>query len=275
MTSKQPKQYIPPAERPIPAAERPVKHSSLRTKRRNRLFGVCLAVLCAASAAVVTLSLPMFFVSDIVVNGASKVSKDAVIKAMNLGDRRSIFTVIPQLTAADIERGAGPYLKTAKVSVALPDTLIVNITERTPRAYLKLPNMDMLVIVDEQGMALGTAGFPDGSLPVIVGMDVKNFTVGQYTEPPSGRAAFGQVMLIDSILRQNNISTGSSLEINLSKPDDIHLYISGVDVEFGSLNDANEKTLTAVQCIKNLPTGVKGFLDVKSSQDQAVFTYLK
>lgn len=255
------------------------KKDGANSKWRRAVFRTCLTLIIIAAIGFIALSLPIFYVNNIVLNGANHITREDIEASLALGKKRSIFTVIPPLLENDIKSSTEPYLKDVSISLKLPDTLEVNIIERIPRAYLKLPNMDTLVIVDEEGMTLGTTGFPENSLPVVVGMDLQNFTIGQYADQPNGKSVFGKIMLISSILCQNNIQNDSdgsgSLEVNLSKADDIHLYIGGVDVEFGTLDDANEKALTALECINHLPKGVKGFLDVKSSNSQATFRYLK
>ncbi|MDR1209356.1 MAG: FtsQ-type POTRA domain-containing protein [Clostridiales bacterium] len=259
--------------------ERPARRSpgeSQRAVRRGRTFAVCVILAAFALTALALAALPAFYISVIDIEGADATPKEDIIRALNLGAGRSVFTVIPGLAENDIERNAGPYIKSAEVALSPPNTLIVRVVERVARAYVKVGDGDPLLVVDEDGMTLGTAGFAKDGLPIIVGLAVERFAVGEFTESPSGKAAFRSAILIDGILRENGLTgENGSLEINMRDLSDVHLYLGGVDVEFGSLDGANEKVLTAAECIKKLPDGARGFLDVGSSDEQATFRFLK
>jgi hypothetical protein len=131
--------------------------------------------------------------------------------------------------------------------------------------------METFLLIDGEGMTLETSGFPKDGLPVIVGLKFSGFAVGSFLE--AGGAEFDSIVKIDGLLKSNDLT--DSIEIDMTDENDIHLYINGIDVEFGSLSDANEKILTAIECLKKLPLGAKGFLDVKSSSDKATFRFLK
>lgn len=231
---------------------------------------IIFSVGLVAAVIMLVVTSPLFYIGDIKVSGNSIVSSSEIIKSLNMGSNPNINAFLSSRAEKNIV--ANPYIKTAEVTKEYPDTINIKISERIPRAYVKVNKMDMYLLIDDEGMILESAGMPKEKLPVIAGLKFSNFAEGQFLEAEN-KTAFRHVVMISSLYKSNNIP--GNLEVEISDENDIHLYIDGVDVLFGNLDEANEKMLTVIEVMKKLPKDAKGFLDVKSDSAKATFSYLK
>lgn len=109
-----------------------------------------------------------FAVKDIVVEGRQQVNKDALFTALGTIAGAPILSFDPIAAQARIAKL--PWVATAIVERLLPDTIVVQLTERVPLARWQHENMT--VVIDSEGDELPEAKldqFPQ--LPLVVGAD--------------------------------------------------------------------------------------------------------
>jgi len=153
---------------------------SARTMRTLTVWGVALVVLIVAAAAAVAMRLPQmagnaigeqvgatgFAVRRVELRGLNRMDHNTVYNAVL--DQPSRAMPLVDLDAIRTRLMAFPWIKEARVSRRLPDTLVVDVTERTPAAVWQ--NGRRLFLIDVDGVSLREV-HPDAvpTLPLVIG----------------------------------------------------------------------------------------------------------
>ena len=157
---------------------RPVGHARRRTAPvRRRSAGLtptraaALLVMMATAAAVYGLtSSPVFGLDRLQVTGGTLTSEDAIRAALRLGTdpRVNLVTIDTGVLEARLEQV--PTVAAADVSIGLPGTLAVRVTDRTPILAWQVGDRRLLVDVDGRVIDDRGADAPpaDPTLPVVV-----------------------------------------------------------------------------------------------------------
>jgi cell division protein FtsQ len=200
---------------------------------------VAFAVLAAAAVAVAGVRSYLMhdarFVlatsDDIQITGAEHLTRDQVVSVFGADLERNIFRVSLAERQADLERL--PWVAHATVMRLLPDVLRVQITERTPVAFVRQGSQ--IGLVDGGGVLLDmppdAAGDPHYSFPVLTGVSAD--------EALPDRAE--RMEVYQQFLRELD-STGRHLtdsvsEVDVTDPEDVKALItsggSDILVHFG------------------------------------------
>lgn len=246
------------------------KIKAFGAKKRKQRYIYIIVFGCFAVLIMFILALPIFNISQIEITGNSIVSTNEIMQKLDISENQNIHTFFPSAASKNIMEN--PYIMSAKITKEYPDKIVVDIVERIPRAYVKVKNMDTYLLIDEMGMVLEVTGYAAEKLPVIVGLKFSDFARGHVLEAEN-KKSFECVVMLSALFKNNNVS--DDLKVEISDEKDIHLYIAGVDVIFGTIDDANEKMLTVIEAMKKLPKDARGFLDVKTDLKKATFSYLK
>lgn len=99
------------------------------------------------------LRLRYFQITGLIVEGNRRVTTAAIIDSLDLPAHASILEVDLRALAGQIMRN--PWIKTASVSRHLPASLIIRVSERTPRVALLA---DRAYLVGDDGLILNEAG---------------------------------------------------------------------------------------------------------------------
>ena len=169
--------------------------------------------------------------SDVQISGNEHVTRPEVLSVFGADLERNIFRVPLAERRADLERL--PWVAHATVMRLLPDRIRVEITERTPVAFVRRGSE--IGLVDANGVLLdmspNEAGDPHYSFPVLTGLSAN--------DPLSTRAAR---MAIYRHFMQELDSTGEGItknlsEVDVSNPEDVKAVVtsggSDILVHFG------------------------------------------
>ena len=104
-----------------------------------------------------------FQITDLIVKGNQQVPTETIIRSLGLPAHASILEVNLKNMAEQIMRN--PWIKTASVSRRLPLSLVIRVSERTPRTVVLA---DRAYLVGEDGLVLKEAGPHEVSgLPIL------------------------------------------------------------------------------------------------------------
>jgi len=178
------------------------------------------------------------------------------------------------LSAQQMERGILelPYIKTASVTKTFPNTVTVHVTERTVKGYVLYQDM-MFIYIDEYGMVLEARTYMERNLPVIVGLDIESFILGQYISTVNP-ASFSAAVELTGLFTEHNLIID---RIDPSNVFDIRLFVDNMEVLFGDMSNASTK-LNRLYGILNSPDriqSVRGTLDISDLTRGHVFTPLR
>lgn len=115
-----------------------------------------------------------FKVSHLEVRGVNRMNEQRIYERV-LGQNDRAMTTL-DLAALRDELNQLPWVKDARVSRKLPDTLVIDIVERSPHAVLRKP--DRMVLIDDTGTELETVK-PDKAKGMLV---LSGLGVGQRVE---------------------------------------------------------------------------------------------
>jgi cell division protein FtsQ len=199
------------------------------------MFGVLgAAVLAVAGARYYLMHDSRFVVGtsdDIQIDGAPHLTRDQVLNVFGSDLERNIFRMSLTERRADLERL--PWVEHATVMRLLPNRIRVQITERTPVAFVRQGTQ--IGLVDAGGMLLDmppdAAGDPHYSFPVLTGLSA--------ADPLSTRAA--RMEIYEQFMRALDDTsehlTDSVSEVDVSEPEDVKALImsgsSDILVHFG------------------------------------------
>lgn len=130
------------------------ERSRRRRRRGNGALSVAIIIAFMLLAAIVGLSV-FFKISSISVEGAGIYTADDVVAASGIEVGDSIFFV-GQSTAALRIKNALPYVDEVRVQRRLPDTVVIEVTESYPIAYIR--SGDDVWIIDKNAKLLEKAG---------------------------------------------------------------------------------------------------------------------
>jgi cell division protein FtsQ len=168
---------------------------------------------------------------DIQIVGADHLTREQIVSVFGADLERNIFRVSLAERQADLERL--PWVAHATVMRLLPDVLRVQITERTPVAFVRQGSQ--IGLVDGSGVLLDmpadAAGDPHYSFPVLTGLSAD--------EAASERSA--KMEVYEQFLRELDGSgkhmTDSVSEVDVADPEDVKALItsgsSDILVHFG------------------------------------------
>jgi cell division protein FtsQ len=200
---------------------------------------VAFAVLAAAAVAVAGVRYYLMhdarFVlatsDDIQITGAEHLTRDQVVSVFGADLERNIFRVSLAERQADLERL--PWVAHATVMRLLPDVLRVQITERTPVAFVRQGSQ--IGLVDGSGVLLDmppdAAGDPHYSFPVLTGVSA-DLAMPERAERMESYQQF--LRELDGTGRH---LTDSVSEVDVTDPEDVKALItsggSDILVHFG------------------------------------------
>lgn len=244
--------------------------------KRRGLSPYKLAAIAAVlvSLALLALKAPFLEIKFIEVSGNDAVSAEALIDDLGVNGTGANYFLFSEKAAAKALM-KNSYIKTAIVTKSFPNSVYAEVTERIPRCYVEYKNMSMYLLIDESGMVMDVHAYMREKLPIIVGVNFSSFTVGEYLETDS-EENFNNVVLISVIFAKYELD--DVLRIDVSDSDDIRLFVRGIEVTFGSLDDGDEKVRilkAALEKFEELGIDSRGFLDISDVKADPVFRYLK
>lgn len=226
---------------------------------RNRFY----LFLCICFLLVVCLLIlfsPVFTVTTVEITGNNKLSVETVRNVTGLNKMPNIFAFSSYRAKKALK--ADQYVEKVDIVKEYPDHVKVSITERRLSGYVEY--MGRYLYIDENGRVLEVAYQFTQRLPVIVGLTFQEFNVGQILEVDN-QSSFDTVVTLARLFNKYDMQT-DIIRVDVSKVDNIHLYIYNIDVEFGDIKDADMKIRTLKEIMEKLPNAkeVKGFLDIKN-----------
>lgn len=224
-------------------------------RRRITFFTIIGCVLGLAIFVGIGVFSPLMALQEIVVKGASRVDAKTIVtelqsqigKPLPLVDSRSIEAVLAKQ----------PLVKSYSTQSIPPHTLVVNIVERSPIAYLETPQGFSLV--DPAGVSIEVTEKRTASVPVI---DVKGSSATSQGFP----AAISVLQALPSSLQ------GSVDRITATTIDDVSFTLkrSNVRVVWGSADQSSLKSRVLTALMKSYPLSRASVYDVSSPESVVV-----
>ncbi len=227
--------------------------------------------VCVISLIIMGIMLcPYFYIKNINVTGNGIVSRDDILKILELSESGKTNLYAFNSFSGEEKLLKNPYIKSVDFTRKFPDTLEVSIIERKPCGYI--PYTNTFLFMDDEGRILDAKSSYTTPLPVVYGLDFSTFTLGEKlsVEQPE---KLNIVVELSKLMKKYEIIE-NVVRVNVSKFDDIHLYVNKVDVVLGEFTDVNWKIGALSEIIKKLSPDDKGILDISSHDKIPAFSYL-
>jgi cell division protein FtsQ len=221
-------------QKPVEIRRKKFGGKSASFYRRAFVFGVAATGLITAAALAgdflyhspqVALLKP----EQIELTGNHIVSRDAVLQQFVRDRGRSVLSIPLDVRRSALEELS--WVDTANVQRILPNRIRVEITERTPIAFLR--NGTELALIDAHGVILDRPRGEDFQFPIVTGLS------DSMSREERGRrmATYEEFLRAIDIVRANSSDRVS--EIDLSNPKDLRAVMTGIS----SANDSQAVTI--------------------------------
>lgn len=199
-----------------------------------------------------------FRVKTIRVVGAVTASPAAVAAAGGIAEGMSMILFREEMAAERIT-GQLPQVKSARVSRELPHTVIINVDERVPAAYVAVGNGFWLI--DSEAVAIFFSRQAEGPYPLIDGIDEKLIVPGLPLGCPSRQK------ILQAFFSAWPGGLDLELEkINLSSTYNLVLHVAGgPEIWLGDGSNMDQKLYLVGQGLPHVADTAPARLDVRSA----------
>lgn len=209
-----------------------------KTKKKKRGKGLLItAIILIILAGIGFLGYKTLKIAKVEVKGNSIVSTDTILSLADIQTGESLLSVSNSEVENNIEKN--PYLIFVGIDRIFPDTIVINVKERTPKALIEY--MGSYVITDGDGFILGiNESNANSTVPKIKGIVVKTTTVGDIIVIDN-KYQLSQLKEIIAALEKEEVYDIIT-EINMSDPNAIVMTTNdGYTVKLGEFENIQYK----------------------------------
>ncbi|MBS5794045.1 MAG: FtsQ-type POTRA domain-containing protein [Clostridiales bacterium] len=211
---------------------------------------------------------PWLNIQNIEVNGLETIEKPDIIRQMKLDKTTNILSFNSLIAKRRLK--SNYYIQDIKVTKKLPNTVIINVTERKIVGYI--PYISDYIYIDKDGMVIDVKSSYTQPLPIIYGLKFDSFIIGENLRTDNDEA-FEIVMEITNSIKDKEYLK-EILKIDVSDLEDIHLYMENLDIVLGNREAINIKMNTLNEILKNFTPTEKGFLYIDDINKAPIFKYI-
>lgn len=262
-----------------------VKNRQNKEKKNRKKLEIILVLFLSIVVLVMFMMSPIFNISEFIVHGNSRYTTQEIIGASRVSSGINGFKNIGgnykhhiSLRYGQAEKNLTqkyPYIKEAIVRYSIPDTVIIEITEREP--LMLVPYLGTYLIVDRDGYVVETSGDKEKyNLPEVKGLKFTKYEIGQPLIFENKKIFNEVTFLIDTLTKEDkndNFKIAVLIDrIDMSDEKNIHFLIdSRLVVNIGDVGQLDYKIKSLKQIFyKSLGESEKGFLDFATG-DYPVF----
>ena len=214
---------------------------------------------------------PIFALKNVAVEGASHYNETQLCQMIGLSEGDNILLFGKGKAAQILEKD--PYIADAKLSMRVPDTIVIEVKERKVRGYV--PYMGSYLYIDEAGRVLDVQEACREALPMVKGLAFGNFTLGEVI-PVENPEALDVVLNISQLMEKYEL-LDLVVEIDVSNPKNIYAYVNQVQIILGDMENGDTKIRYMAEVMKTIPEEDRGTLDLSELDKRngtVVFRYL-
>ena len=210
---------------------------------------------------VIILNSDIFALKSYEVEGNERVSSEAIMNDLGLTEGTNLFRYA--LSHLNSTPSVDSRLSTVDVYFRWPSHVRVVVEESQTIGYVYFQGT--YLCIDRKGQVAATTDSPDEDLPIITGLVIKSFSIGESLNT-NDFERYDAVVSIGANLRKYELERLVN-EINVRSLDDIVLKTDHMEIRVGSMTDIEQKiSITAsVLSQKGLPDGT---LHIESLSDQ-------
>lgn len=242
------------------------EEKKVRRRRRSTFLYTPVAVLLILVTAVLGVSV-FFRISDIQVKGARKYSTQQIISASGIKTGDNLIFVDKNAVAKNITLNL-PYLNDIVIEKAIPDRIIITVTESQPIAVVRFNNEWW--VIDQKAKVLEKTDDSDAVKKIEVnGITPTSMTIGQTMSVDSGEQTKLKYLInVLGAIQSVNISSPVST-LDVSNIANISFrYSDRFTVILGSGDNADYKIVLLTKIIDQLEPEMKGKINLSNDIKQ-------
>lgn len=229
----------------------------------KRTIALILALLVLLAIAAGLLWLKLFVVRNVVIEGATDISQEEIIRATKIVFGGSIAKVDAEKLRANLE-STGVYALD-DVTVRYPNTVVLSVRQRTRDATVL--NGGQYLVMDSDGYVIETsATLPEDGGVYVYGLGATAYRVGGRITAPEDRL-LAMKRALDALREQNAMEYISDLDLS----DTAQLWMTtrtGLRVNLGGTENMYDKILWMRAAVSDLEARgeIRGTLDVSNGE---------
>ncbi len=223
----------------------------------KKKYTVIILILIFCMLVFAALVSPVFEIDEIQVIGNSQLSNEEIFSIAGIDKVGGNIFAFNSGTAKK-RLSKSNYIKSVRIVKNFPSTIIINIEERKVRGYI--PYLGKYLFIDVDGRVIDISDQMPISHPIILGLKFSGFTLGEPLTVTNDYS-LSDVVQISKLIDAYDLAD-MVIKVDVSKPEDIHLYVNQIDVTFGSIDDAYTKIATLNEIVKQLDPQEAGTLDI-------------
>ena len=250
-----------------------VKSKKTKKKKKNgiKTAAVVVLVLLIIAATLFVLSQTVLFkIKNIEVKGSQIYSPEEILNTCKISSGDLLYSLNNQSKCNSITT-ALPYIKSVKLSQKLPETLIITVTDNT--AQYQFESGGVYYLADSDYKVLEIAQEQNENLINITASGIINPKAG-YKAEFVDKSKLDVITKISQKCDQYDNITLTSIDLS----DDIYINFTvnkTVDVKLGSEVDIDYKFSHLSGMLKELPTDVRGEINLESYSQKDPKGYFK
>ena len=239
------------------------KNKGTKSKKQKKVnfkkiikFIILLAIIIGSIIFIMTT--PLFYVTNVEIEGNSRITNDRINSLSKISLNVNTFQYSKNAIKKYIAEE--PYINNVQVKRKLPNTIIINVEERT-RDFI-IYSMGSYIYINKQGYILEVTNEPE-NLP-----EIKGFTTSEDKLTPGNRLSNEDLEKLEVVIQIMNIAQNYDLNtkitnIDISNKNEYTMYIAEEKktVYLGNKTNLSNKMLY-VQAILEKNQGKEGYIYV-------------
>lgn len=230
-----------------------------KKQKKNKVFKTVVLVNLILIALIIAIGLltPAFYIHEITVTGTQYLTPSKIIDASGLRVGKNIFTFRTSTVSQGI--ASLSFVDSVKVSREYPDKVSIVVSECQPLAQV-ICGESLFIVIDHKGKILDTTSeSAKYGVPVIEGVTVEQFEVGQIIDTAQTEE-FETLLLLAKELSENNM-IDQTAGLSLKQDDFLLTFQNGVVCNIGPGKNSSYKIRFLKEVIRQIPAGKTGTVE--------------
>lgn len=232
---------------------------SNKIKKRKIILRICFSLICIILFVFWAMKSNYFIIRNVKVENNLFVTKEEISLLSELKGKNIFLIDKPKIQEKVM---LNPYIEKIFIKRKLPNTIIIEVVEKKIKGIIKFKNG--FINIDENGKMVQIVNqFPNGKIPLILGIKVDKYLPDQYLIKNSP----SQFDALKAVLTTSNYKESKYYfySIDVSDPYNI-IYITndGKKVKIGDWTNIEYKIAYSISILKDKSIrGLKGFIQIQ------------
>lgn len=211
--------------------------------------------------------LPIFNITSVNVVGNRLVPTNDILRDADLVAINSNIFLYPK-SKYEKSLKKNPYFEDANIKRILPNSIVIEISERILSSYVLYKNNTFLYM-DNNFIVMDTKQNFTENRPIIKGIEFDSFTVGKALNVKNVEALESAKTITKTINRYEDLP--ENITIDVKDTSNIHIYVNNINVVFGDAQNCDLKVRRMLAAISAVDSELKGYLYVDDVNRDAYF----